>query len=167
MRTVTAVLTLACTASAQDQMSRAEFFRVRDARESAQTRRADSEVMAADAVFALGQLMERVNRLRSGNILSQTDVDYLDLDGECRTHYELQRAVRWADQGWQVAEDDWAAMWAVRPCGSPGKMIRQFDAAGLLYVGSLTRALDCLESIEAKNHWLDDHRDRLDEMGFK
>jgi len=166
MKLITAALALACTTTAQAQMTQGWYLRAIAARESALTAQADAEVMSAQAVFELGTLADRVARLRSGNILSQDDLDHIDLSGEYVAHWKMQAAIQRAGQAWTVAEADWRRIWTSAD-RKPEKVIRQFDAAELIYVDALTQSLDCLASIEAKNHWLDDHRDRLDEMGFK
>jgi len=166
MRILTAALIIACTTSAEAQLTRGWYLRAINAREAALTAQADAEVMASEAVFELGVLQDRVARLRSGNVLSQANLDHIDLAGEYVAQWELQAAIQLADRAWTVAESDWLRIWTASD-RQPEKVIRQFNAAELLYGDALTQALDALASIEAKNHWLDDHLDRLEEMGWK
>ncbi len=161
MRLLTVALILSSTNSASAQISH-WYWRIWDARDTALTGQADAEVQSSEAVYQLGVLVGRVDRLRSGNILSAADVEHLDLTGEFESAWRVAESLRRADQAWRIAEAGWQRVGAYRM--DPDGLIRKYAAAALLYMEAMILALDHLDSIEERQHWLNDHLDRLNDM---
>ena len=153
----------ATVASAQ---SEGWYPRLYEARAAAKTAQADATVMADDALPALDDLADRVDRLVSGMALSESHLEWLDISGERARQWQVMADMVAADNLWRVAEADWIAMWQHLD-RDPDRMRRQFDDARWRYEVTLILALESLERIEIRHQWIDDHLERIATQGWR